>query len=56
MNEGTSSGINGLEAFDPKTGELNAVIESPRGCRNKYTFDEERGIFYPTATRSMCSF
>jgi len=46
MNERTTGGINGLEAFDPKTDELNVVIESPRGCRNKYTFDEERGIFY----------
>lgn len=46
MNEGTTSGINGLEAFDRKTNELNVVIESPRGCRNKYTFDEKRGLFY----------
>jgi inorganic pyrophosphatase len=46
MNKGTKGGINGLEAIDPTTDELNVVIESPRGCRNKYTFDEERGIFY----------
>ena len=45
MKEETASGISGLRAFDPKTDELNVIIESPRGCRNKYTFDEERAIF-----------
>lgn len=30
-------------ADDGKT--LNVVIETPRGCRNKYSFDEETGLF-----------
>jgi inorganic pyrophosphatase len=39
-------GIAALGPFDEKTGDLNVVIESPRGCRNKYRFDEERELFY----------
>jgi inorganic pyrophosphatase len=35
-----------LEPFDKGAGDLNVVIESPRGCRNKYTFDRKRGLFY----------
>jgi inorganic pyrophosphatase len=34
-----------LPPFDPKSGHLNAIIETPRGCRNKYSYDEERQIF-----------
>ena len=30
-----------LKPFDRKTGNLNVVIETPKGCRNKYTFDFE---------------
>lgn len=28
-----------LPAFDPQTGNLNVVIETPKGSRNKYTYD-----------------
>ena len=34
-----------LPAFDPKTGALNAIVETPKGRRNKFKFDEERGLF-----------
>ena len=33
---------------DPKEASehlMNAIVESPRGCRNKYKFDTELGIF-----------
>src|SRR4051794_10875338 len=30
-----------LKPFDRKTGNLNVVIETPKGCRNKYGFDFE---------------
>jgi inorganic pyrophosphatase len=30
-----------LKPFDRKTGNLNVVIETPKGCRNKYAFDFE---------------
>jgi len=39
------SGIRALKAFDEETKDLNVIIESPRGCRNKYTFDEEKDLF-----------
>jgi inorganic pyrophosphatase len=28
-----------LKPFDRKTGKLNVVIDTPKGCRNKYAFD-----------------
>jgi inorganic pyrophosphatase len=28
-----------LKPFDRKSGSLNVVIETPKGCRNKYAFD-----------------
>ncbi len=34
-----------LPAFDPKTGNLNAVVETPQGSRNKYKFDAKRNLF-----------
>ncbi len=34
-----------LPPFDKKTGELNVIIETPRGCRNKYSYDEKRKMF-----------
>ena len=38
--------ISKLRAFDAETNDLNVIIESPKGCRNKYTFDEKKGLFY----------
>ena len=34
-----------LPAFDPETGTLNAIVETPKGRRNKFKFDERRGLF-----------
>src|SRR5256714_12497539 len=31
--------------FDRKSGDLNVIIETPRGCRNKYSYDEKRKTF-----------
>src|ERR1700745_4423552 len=28
-----------LSPFDRKSGNLNVVIDTPKGCRNKYAFD-----------------
>ena len=28
-----------------KSGDLNVIIETPRGCRNKYSYDEKRKVF-----------
>jgi inorganic pyrophosphatase len=48
----TNSSMNGsshpfakLDAFDRETGAVNAVIESPKGCQNKYKLNEEHGFF-----------
>jgi len=35
--------VNELPAVDPDTGRLNVVVDTPRGCRNKYKFDEQDG-------------
>jgi inorganic pyrophosphatase len=45
MNKNSATAINNLEAFDKKTKELNVIIETPKGSRNKYKFDEEKGLF-----------
>jgi len=37
--------INSLTPFDPESGHLNVVIETPKGSRNKYTWDEDLGLF-----------
>lgn len=34
-----------LRAFAPDEEELNVIIETPKGSRNKYTYDEEHGLF-----------
>jgi inorganic pyrophosphatase len=34
-----------LPPFDPESGALNVIIETPRGCRNKYSYDVKRKIF-----------
>ena len=41
----STSGLSQLDAFDPETGDLNAIIDTPKGSRNKYKYDEERNIF-----------
>jgi inorganic pyrophosphatase len=39
------SNIRVLRPFDDETKDLNVIIESPKGCRNKYTFDEQKDLF-----------
>jgi inorganic pyrophosphatase len=34
-----------LPAFDAETGDLNVVIETPKGSRNKFSYDEATGFF-----------
>ena len=34
-----------LEPFDPETHELNVIVETPKGSRNKFEFDDKHGIF-----------
>ena len=39
------SAISKLPTFDAKSGELFVVIETPKGSRNKYAFNEDLGLF-----------
>ena len=34
-----------LEAWDAETGLLNVVVDTPRGSRNKYKYDEDEGLW-----------
>jgi inorganic pyrophosphatase len=34
-----------LPPFDSESGNLNVIVETPRGCRNKYAFDFDLGSF-----------
>lgn len=45
MSKNAASGINSLKPFNEETGELNAVIETPKNSRNKYEFNEEKEVF-----------
>lgn len=44
MNK-TSNPFDKLTPFDKESGDLNVIIETPKGCRNKYAFDEKLGLF-----------
>lgn len=41
----TSANISSLPTFDPESGALNMIIETPRGKRTKYKYDEKTGLF-----------
>jgi inorganic pyrophosphatase len=43
-NSSPTSNLLRLGPFD-ESGELNAVIDTPKGSRNKYEYDERRGVF-----------
>lgn len=34
-----------LKTVDPDSGEINALIETPKGSRNKYDYEEKQGVF-----------
>jgi inorganic pyrophosphatase len=38
-----ATSLNELPAVDPDSGRLNVVVDTPKGSRNKYKFDEEHG-------------
>jgi len=41
----TANPFTDLEAFDPESGDLNMIIDTPKGSRNKFKYDEAHGIF-----------
>jgi inorganic pyrophosphatase len=34
-----------LETFEQKTGHVRVIVETPKGRRNKYSYDTEHGLF-----------
>lgn len=34
-----------LQSFDTRSGELNAIIETPKGSRNKFDYEPEQELF-----------
>ena len=34
-----------MRPFDPKSGYLNVIIETPKGSRTKFKYDEKHGLF-----------
>jgi inorganic pyrophosphatase len=45
MAQTNAAGIARLPAFDDESGDLYAVVEAVKGSRNKFKFDEKRGLF-----------
>ena len=37
--------IGNLPTFDPESGDVLAVIETPKGSRNKYAYNQTLGSF-----------
>lgn len=42
-NISSQMSLGDLPAFDPNTGDLNVIIETPRDSRNKFAYDEATG-------------
>ena len=34
-----------LSPFDAETGEVNAIVDTPKGSRNKFKYDQAKGMF-----------
>lgn len=45
MQKKSESVFEKLSPFDNQTGELNVIIDTPKGSRNKYKYDENLGLF-----------
>ncbi len=41
----TGAALAHLEPFDAASGEVNVIIETPKGHHNKFKYDEQRGLF-----------
>lgn len=37
--------LNQLPAWNSDSGLLNVIVDTPKGCRNKYKYDEEYGLW-----------
>jgi inorganic pyrophosphatase len=43
--QSTDNPFAGLPAFDPESEDLNVIIETPKGSRNKFKYDEKLHLF-----------
>jgi inorganic pyrophosphatase len=39
------SGFTGIPSFDEESGDVNVIIETPKGSRNKFAFDPDKNVF-----------
>ena len=40
-----NNSLSGLDAFDPESDALNVIVETPKGSRYKFKYDEEQRMF-----------
>jgi len=45
MQKKSESIYDKISPFDEESGDLNVIIDTPKGSRNKYKFDEEKGLY-----------
>ncbi|MBA2340174.1 MAG: inorganic diphosphatase [Pyrinomonadaceae bacterium] len=45
MGKETSSVFTNLETYDAESGDLNVIIDTPKGSRNKFEFNEKYALF-----------
>jgi inorganic pyrophosphatase len=45
-----------LPSLDPETGEVTAVIETPKSSQNKYDYDDSCAAFRPVCCRKEAGF
>ena len=52
----TTSNIEKIAPFDEESGELHVIIDTPKGSRNKYKYDEKLQIFKLSGVLSVGLF
>lgn len=45
MQKNSGSPFDKIPPFDAESGDLNVIVDTPKGSRNKYEFDEKLGLF-----------
>ncbi len=45
MSKETKSVFTNLEAYDAESGDLNVIIDTPKGSRNKFKFNDKYAMF-----------
>ncbi len=45
MGKSTGGRLSSLDVFEPNSGRVNVIIETPKGSRNKFDYDEKLGLF-----------